>query len=205
MFLSSPTLAAVMSNLIPAFTFILVVFFRKGLFSTTSKPLFHPPLAGRLTVNEHDDETSSVFVLGNKSGALFVHAVANDLTISDILQPIYTHRKPLLRVQVMMLGDGIFIGCTINHVVGDGTSFWHFFNSLSEISHASTELSKPPTLERWFLDGINRPIRIRLSKATKEKENFDGYLNSQLQQQRVFHFSRDKIAELKAKANEMAS
>lgn len=180
---------------------------------------FFPPLAGCLTVEEHDDNTSSVFILCNNTGALFVRAVVDDLTISDILKPIYTPRivhhffplnrvrnyegtrKPLLGVQVTELRDGIFIGCTINHVVGDGTSFWHFFNSWSEISRGSTQLSKPPELERWFLDGINRPIRIRLANATKEKEKFQGYLNSQLQQERVFHFSRDKIAELKAKAN----
>ncbi|KAI9089289.1 hypothetical protein K1719_029568 [Acacia pycnantha] len=142
---------------------------------------FFPPLAGRLTVDQHDDDTSSVFVLCNNSGALF----------------------PLLGVQVTELRDGIFIGCTINHVVGDGTSFWHFFNSWSEISRGSTELSKPPTLERWFLDGFNRPLRIRLSKATKEKQKLDGCLKSQLQQERVFHFTRDKIEELKAKANKM--
>ncbi|KAK4256179.1 hypothetical protein QN277_009077 [Acacia crassicarpa] len=182
---------------------------------------FFPPLAGRLTVVEHDDETSSVFVLCNNSGALFVYAVADDLSITDTLQPIYTPRfvhsffplngvknhegtsKPLLGVQVTELRDGIFIGCTINHVVGDGTSFWHFFNSWSEISRGSTELSKPPTLERWFLDGINRPLRISLSKATKEKQKLGGYLKSQLQQERVFHFTRDKIAELKSKANKM--
>ncbi|KAK4262313.1 hypothetical protein QN277_027889 [Acacia crassicarpa] len=182
---------------------------------------FFPPLAGRLTVDEHDDDTSSVFVLCNNSGALFVYAVADDLSITDILQPIYTPRfvhsffplngvknhegtsKPLLGVQVTELRDGIFIGCTINHVVGDGTSFWHFFNSWSEISRGSTELSKPPTLERWFLDGISRPLRINLSKAKKEKQKLDGCLKSQLQQERVFHFTREKIAELKAKANQM--
>ncbi|XP_054825577.1 uncharacterized acetyltransferase At3g50280-like [Prosopis cineraria] len=182
---------------------------------------FFPPLAGRLTVDEHDDDTSSVSVLCNNSGALFVHAVAADLTISDILQPLYTPRivhsffplnrvrnyegtcKPLLGVQVTELRDSIFIGCTINHVVADGTSFWHFFNSWSEISRGSREPSKPPTLERWFLDGIDRrPVRIRLPKA-KEKQKFGGYLNSRLHQERVFHFSKEKIAELKAKANAM--
>ncbi|XP_028764159.1 protein ENHANCED PSEUDOMONAS SUSCEPTIBILTY 1 [Neltuma alba] len=182
---------------------------------------FFPPLAGRLTFDEYDDGTCSVFVLCNNSGALFVHAAADDFTVSDILQPTYTPRivhsffplngvrnykgtsKPLLGVQVTELRDGVFIGCTVNHVVADGTSFWHFFNSWSEISRGSSELSKPPALERWFIDGINRPIRIRLAEA-KEKMKFDGHLNSQLRQERVFHFSSEKVAELKAKANAMA-
>ncbi|BFG38840.1 hypothetical protein CerSpe_251140 [Prunus speciosa] len=36
--------------------------------------------------------------------------------------------KPLLAVQITELVDGIFIGCTMNHSVVDGSSFWHFFN-----------------------------------------------------------------------------
>ncbi|KAK4264511.1 hypothetical protein QN277_025674 [Acacia crassicarpa] len=42
---------------------------------------FFPQLAGRLIVVEHDDDTSSVFIHCNNSGALFIHAVAEGLTI----------------------------------------------------------------------------------------------------------------------------
>ncbi|KAI9074033.1 hypothetical protein K1719_043997 [Acacia pycnantha] len=175
---------------------------------------FFPQLAGRLNVLEHDDDTSSVFIHCNNSGALFIHAVAEGLTISDILLPVYlppivrsffplteaksyqgTH-KPLLAVQVTELVDGIFIGSSVNHTVADGRSMLHFLTSWSEISRGVGMLSKPPTLERWFLDGTDRPIRIRFPK---EKVS-----NSQLLlQERVFHFSKEKIAELKAKANAM--
>ncbi|KAI9071040.1 hypothetical protein K1719_046995 [Acacia pycnantha] len=76
--------------------------------------------------------------------------------------------KPLLAVQVTDLVDGIFIGCTINHSVVDGSSFWHFFNSWAEISRGT------PTL----YDIIPQPPPNR-----------------------VFHFTRENIVELKAKAN----
>ncbi|KAI9079502.1 hypothetical protein K1719_038584 [Acacia pycnantha] len=176
---------------------------------------FFPQLAGRLTVVEHDDDTSSVFIHCNNSGALFIHAVAEGLTISDILLPVYlppivrsffplteaksyqgTH-KPLLAVQVTELEDGIFIGCSVNHTVADGKSMLHFVTSWSEISRGVGMLSKPPTLERWFLDGTDRPTRIRFPK---EKVSNNSQL---LLQERVFHFSKEKIAKLKAKANAM--
>ncbi|XVF59387.1 hypothetical protein PTKIN_Ptkin07bG0271700 [Pterospermum kingtungense] len=110
-----------------------------------------PPLAGRLATVEHDDDTISFFIDCNNAGALFIHAEAVGVTISDIVVPVYVppvvhsffslngmknHEgifKPLLGVQVTELVDGVFVGVTINHSVADGTSFWHFFNSWSEI------------------------------------------------------------------------
>ncbi|MBA0661244.1 hypothetical protein Goklo_005558 [Gossypium klotzschianum] len=41
------------------------------------------------------------------------------------------HTKPLLPIQVTELIDGVFIGCSMNHAIADGTTFWHFFNTLS--------------------------------------------------------------------------
>ncbi|KAL1361122.1 hypothetical protein AAHE18_04G229100 [Arachis hypogaea] len=187
---------------------IIIQHLKHSLSSTLS---FFPPLAGRLSVTEHDDNTSSVSVICNNSGALFVHAVADEYSVNDIVSSVYTPRfvyslfplnrvrnhegitKPLLAVQVTELNDGFFVGCTINHVVGDGTSFWHFMNSWAEISRGSEELSKPPVLERWFVDSSASAIRVPL---TKEK-----MIQSEPQCERVFHFSKDKIAELKAKAN----
>ncbi|XVF61203.1 hypothetical protein PTKIN_Ptkin08bG0111200 [Pterospermum kingtungense] len=85
---------------------------------------------------------------------------ATGVTISDIIKPVYVppiihsffplnglknHEgitNPLLGIQVTDLADGIFIGCSINHGVADGTSFWHFINSWSIISKGSIRLSK---------------------------------------------------------------
>ncbi|XWS41884.1 hypothetical protein CRYUN_Cryun17cG0120800 [Craigia yunnanensis] len=176
---------------------------------------YFPTLAGRLATTEHDDETISFFIDCNNAGALFIHAEADGVTISDIVKPVYVPSivhsffplnglknsegifKPLLAVQVTELVDGIFVGCTINHSVVDGTSFWHFFNSWSEISRGSFHLSKPPVFQCSFLDSINYPIRIPQSVVNQFQEE----LILPHLKERVFHFSKQSIARLKAKAN----
>ncbi|XP_028764034.1 uncharacterized acetyltransferase At3g50280-like [Neltuma alba] len=169
------------------------------------------PLAGRLTNVEHGDNAVSVSISCNNAGALFVHAIASNVALSDILDPIYVPRivhsffplngsknyegssEPLLAVQVTELVDGVFIGCSINHSVVDGRSFWHFFNSWAEISRGLDRVSKLPALERWFPEGIRHPIRFPF---IKEKQQSD-----EPPPERVFHFTRENIAQLKAKAN----
>ncbi|KAB2626484.1 hypothetical protein D8674_020102 [Pyrus ussuriensis x Pyrus communis] len=110
--------------------------------------IFYP-----LAVTEIKDKTLSCFSINcNGDGAQFVHAAADGDIVSNFfsMNEILNYEgvsKPLLAVQVTELVDGIFIGCTMNHSVVDGSSFWHFFNT-------------------W-----------------------------------VFHFSKEKIAHLKSKAN----
>ncbi|XP_030926264.1 uncharacterized acetyltransferase At3g50280-like [Quercus lobata] len=179
------------------------------------------PLAGRLVmVGNNDDKTISFFLDCNNLGAQFVHAVVDDLTVADILDPIYVPdivnsfflmngvlnyqgiSKPLLGVQVTELIDGIFIGCTINHCVVDGSSFWHFFNTWSEISRGNiinpTSQLFSPIFRRCFFNGIvNFPIHIPVHpNEISDERSFPTLLK-----QKVFHFSKEKIAQLKAKAN----
>ena len=89
---------------------------------------FFPPLAGRLGVSHNADGTSSFFVDCNNAGADFVHAVAENVTVADILEPVFVPRIvhsffplngvynfhgvsiPLMEVQVTELLDGFFIG-----------------------------------------------------------------------------------------------
>ncbi|BBH07792.1 HXXXD-type acyl-transferase family protein [Prunus dulcis] len=110
--------------------------------------------------------------------------------------------KPLLAVQVTELVDGIFIGCTMNHCVVDGSSFWHFFNTWSEISRSGSDenFQPPPVFDPQFLDGVfDLPIHIRFSYSKiPDKLNPPISLNYL---QRVFHFSKEKTAQLKSKAN----
>ncbi|KAL6273691.1 hypothetical protein ACE6H2_024383 [Prunus campanulata] len=110
--------------------------------------------------------------------------------------------KPLLAVQVTELIDGIFIGCTMNHCVVDGSSFWHFFNTWSEISRSGSDeiFQPPPVFDRQFLDGVvDLPIHIPFSDSKiPDKLNPPISLNYL---QRVFHFSKEKTAQLKSKAN----
>ncbi|KAF7132131.1 hypothetical protein RHSIM_Rhsim09G0112500 [Rhododendron simsii] len=175
---------------------------------------FFPPLAGRLGITEHDDSTSSFFIDCNNAGADFIHAVVDNVTVSDVLDPIYVPRivhsffplnglpnyegisKPLLAVQLTELVDGFFIGCTMNHAVVDGSSFRNFINSWSEISRGSHSISQPPVFDRWFPTGVGCPIQIPFTL----KEMQDTFFPPSLEE-RVFHFTKAKIVALKAKAN----
>lgn len=64
-----------------------------------------------------------------------------DMAISDIISPTDVplvvqsffdhdravnhdgHERPLLSIQVTELVDGVFIGCSMNHAIVDGTSY----------------------------------------------------------------------------------
>ena len=178
------------------------------------------PLAGRLVkVENEDNKTASFFLDCNNLGVHFVHAVADDITVADILEPIYVPdivysfflmngvlnyqgiSNPLLAVQVTELVDGIFIGCTWNHSVMDGNSFWNFFNSWSRISRGNTDSTSQfplPIFQRCFFDGIiDFPIHIPFHELLLPNERF---IPPPLKQ-RIFHFSKKKVAQLKAIAN----
>ncbi|XVF17660.1 hypothetical protein REPUB_Repub10bG0142400 [Reevesia pubescens] len=175
---------------------------------------YFPPLAGRLATTVHEDDTISFFIDCNNAGANFIYAKVG-ITISDIVKPVHVPSivhsffplngvknyegvsNPLLGVQVTELVDGIFIGCTMNHCLADGTTFWHFFNSWSRISRGSIHLPKLPVFERSFLSSIDYPIRIPRSYV---KQFNDDFVVPPLKE-RVFHFSKESIAKLKSKAN----
>ncbi|KAL5556977.1 hypothetical protein UlMin_039213 [Ulmus minor] len=179
------------------------------------------PLAGRLVKlqTDADDHTASFFIDCNDAGAIFSVAVANGVAVDDVLKPFYVpddvvysffpmndvlnfegDSKPLLAVQVTELVDGIFIGCTMNHCVVDGSSFWQFFNTWSQISRCSNDLVSPqsfPVFSREYLNGIiDLPLQIPFSY----NEVSDPFIPPPLKQS-VFHFSKEKISQLKAKAN----
>ncbi|XWS29810.1 hypothetical protein CRYUN_Cryun24cG0062200 [Craigia yunnanensis] len=50
---------------------------------------YFPPLPGHLTTTKHDDETISFFIDCNNARALFIHAEANGVTISNIVKLVY--------------------------------------------------------------------------------------------------------------------
>uniref|UniRef100_A0A2P2JGE3 Putative acetyltransferase At3g50280-like n=1 Tax=Rhizophora mucronata TaxID=61149 RepID=A0A2P2JGE3_RHIMU len=143
---------------------------------------FFGPLAGRPATVEHGDgskNNTSFYFDCNNAGALFVHAAADGVTVTE-------------------LENGIFIGCTMSHVVGDGTSFWHFLNSWSEICRGLADLSKPPVHKRCFLDGSDSPILI---PGLTNKQELSKSFNPPPLKERIFHFTKTKIAQLKATAN----
>ncbi|KAK8614712.1 hypothetical protein V6N13_068507 [Hibiscus sabdariffa] len=140
----------------PPFCFDDLVGLLKQSLSTT---LSHfPPLAGRLMT----DPDGHVHIDCNDAGIDFLVVKSPTLSINDILCPgdvpdcvkelftfdrtlSYTgHFKALAAVQVTELVDGVFIGCSVNHAVTDGTSFWHFFNTFAEITKGASKISKAP-------------------------------------------------------------
>ncbi|GAU18474.1 hypothetical protein TSUD_366570 [Trifolium subterraneum] len=180
-----------------------------------------PPFTGRLKIKECEDNTISCSIKCNNEGALFVHATAENTSVDDILGPTYFPQilhsffplngvknyegtsNPLFAIQVTKLVDGIFIGCTINHVVADGTSIWHFINSWAKISKGCLEITKIPSFKRWFPNGIQLPIRFPFTMEQQNNHyNNDNHneVNSK-PSVRLFHFTKENIAKLKFKAN----
>ncbi|XP_048436116.1 uncharacterized acetyltransferase At3g50280-like [Pyrus x bretschneideri] len=105
------------------------------------------PLTGRLVTKKSEDPALYLVYVdfNNSPGAKFIYATL-DMSIPDILSPTDVplvvqsffdhdrvldhdgHTMSLLTIQVTELVDGIVIGPSLNHCLGDGTSFWHFFN-----------------------------------------------------------------------------
>ncbi|BBG95216.1 HXXXD-type acyl-transferase family protein, partial [Prunus dulcis] len=183
------------------------------------------PLAGRFVTEKNEDPPLYLVYVdcNNSPGAKFIYATL-DMSISDILSPTDVpsvvqsffdhdravnhdgHTMSLLTIQVTELVDGIFIGLSMNHCLGDGTSYWHFFNIWSEIFQAQAQgdhnnfvlnISRPPVLKRWFPDGHGPIINLPF----KHSDEFIGRYEAPKLRERMFHFSSESIAKLKAKAN----
>ncbi|CAN8287616.1 unnamed protein product [Cochlearia groenlandica] len=181
------------------------------------------PLAGRLSIVKSEDPKSySVFVdCNNSPGAGFIYATS-DLSVEDILGAKYVplvvhsffdhhkavnhdgHIMSLLSVKVTELVDGIFIGLSMNHTMGDGSSFWKFFNSWSEIFKAQDLnkndylcLKKPPVLNRYIPEGYGPLFTLPYSNP----EEFIRPFESPVLKERIFSFSSETIQCIKSKAN----
>nr|CAD1835689.1 unnamed protein product [Ananas comosus var. bracteatus] len=156
-------------------------------------------LAGRLVTEEDRDadgevKSTSVYIDCDGQGAEFVHAVADGIKVADVLAlsgdlPKFLHDffqldgavnhdghfSTLLSVQLTELVDGVFLGCSFNHVVGDGTAYWKFFNTWAEIARATDRggsggggLSRPPVHDRWFLEGHGAPpLKLPLTDPSR--------------------------------------
>ncbi|KAJ3701653.1 hypothetical protein LUZ61_005358 [Rhynchospora tenuis] len=184
------------------------------------------PLSGRLRTAtcEGGGVTCHVEVGCEGDGAELMHAVADGIGIADVVAvdgqdlPKFikeffpldlavnfdgcTH--PLLAVQVTELIGGVFIGCAFNHLLGDGSSFWNFFTAWAEITRCQIAgkevvLSQTPSHDRWFLGGYGEPP-IKLPYSSPEE--FIVRFSLPPLRQRMFHFSSESLAKLKARANQ---
>ncbi|KAK9163406.1 hypothetical protein Syun_004308 [Stephania yunnanensis] len=189
------------------------------------------PLAGRLVTKKQDDPQSYYVYLdcSDAQGVQFIHAVA-EFTIADIVSPIDVppivqslfplvagsvnhdgHTLPLLMVQVTELTDGVFIACSVNHAVADGTTYWNFFNKWSEISRTHIDLetnwntqfvvsaSDPEIVtKRWFINNQGPIINLPF---THHDEFIDRSFTPPSLRERMFHFSAESLKQLKMKVN----
>nr|GMC70408.1 uncharacterized acetyltransferase At3g50280-like [Ipomoea batatas] len=184
---------------------------------------FFPPLAGRFAmVMNGEDNTCSFYVDCNNAGVEFVEGRASGVTIATILDQSNVDNnvprilrclfplngilnrdgicKPLMGVQITELLDGYFIGCTLNHSLGDGTCFWNFFNSWSELSRGFPQPSKTPIFQRFFPDKTPCPLHLPLINDN-DRSPLDGFTPAVPFPERVFHLTKENISKLKAKAN----
>ncbi|CAH2043189.1 unnamed protein product [Thlaspi arvense] len=177
------------------------------------------PLAGRLVKVKNEDETVSFLISCDGSGVEFVHAVARNTEVSDVLQlsgsvpgffssffpatgikNYHGVSRSLLMVQVTEMKDGIFIGFGYNSTVADGNSIWKFFNAWSEICSkdpGSETFQRRIHLKGWFFDGIDYPIHIPdpETKATSHAASTE-------LQEKMFHLTKESVLKLEAKAND---
>ncbi|XP_062204914.1 uncharacterized acetyltransferase At3g50280-like [Phragmites australis] len=184
------------------------------------------PFAGRLATEERNDGTVTVSLRCTGEGAEFVHAVAPGVAVADIVASLYTpfvvwsfyqfngvlgadaavEPLPLVSVQITELADGVFVGMSMNHSVGDGTTFWDFFNTWSEIhrdgiciSEDLHELSVPaPVLRRWFVETSPVPIPMPFGKLHHIMRRFE----RTTVQECFFTFSAASVKKLKATTND---
>lgn len=176
------------------------------------------PFAGRLV----ESPEGFLNIECNDEGAQFIEAVA-DATLDQIIlhkSPRYIQELlfplnhsmcadgrslPLLAVQVTQLKDAVAMAFSMNHMVVDGYSAWHFINSWSEICRGSPTIANPPSHHR-FRAGICT------SSTTTTNQNTKAYLQSVEAAQRhpplshdlqetLFRFSKNKIAHLKSRIN----
>ncbi|XP_047064447.1 uncharacterized acetyltransferase At3g50280-like [Lolium rigidum] len=179
------------------------------------------PFAGRLVTEPHDGGTVAVLLRCTGEGAEFIHAVAPGVAVADIIGSIHipsvvsalfplnhvlsadaaTEPLPVLSAQVTELADGVFISMSMNHSVGDGTAFWEFFNTWSEINRGGVDLHEirtpAPVHQRFFIDTSPVPIRLPFSKLQDVVRRFD----RPTVQECFFTFSAAGIENLKARAN----
>ncbi|GFP85064.1 bahd acyltransferase dcr [Phtheirospermum japonicum] len=180
-----------------------------------SKTLSHfPALAGRLQTNA----AGHVHIVCNDAGVGFSHAKAPHLSVGALLPPpeqdipaayrrffqfdstlsYAGHSKPLVAVQVTELNDAVFVGCTVNHAVVDGTSFWNFFNTFAEIARGAKKISRPPVFGRDTV--FDSPEVLALPEGGPSA-TFSG---DEPLREKIFHFSREAILKLKLRANSPA-
>uniref|UniRef100_A0A0D9WKR3 Acetyltransferase n=1 Tax=Leersia perrieri TaxID=77586 RepID=A0A0D9WKR3_9ORYZ len=174
------------------------------------------PVAGRFVTDTHPDGGCFVSIDCDGQGAEVVHAVADGVSVADVIPPDADvprdlldsffpfpdavnydgHHLPLFVVQVTHLLDGVFLGFTYNHALSDGTAFWDFLNAWATIARGAPPARPPPVLKRWTPDG--EPAVLPYPDISKliEKPEVPPL------RERMLHFSAETLAALKERARD---
>uniref|UniRef100_A0A8R7R8R1 Acetyltransferase n=1 Tax=Triticum urartu TaxID=4572 RepID=A0A8R7R8R1_TRIUA len=192
------------------------------------------PYAGRLAVapareDRASPESLAISLRCSGEGTEFVHAVAPGVAVADVTASLLIPRvvwsffplngllgadaiaesRPVLAAQVTELADGVFIAMWMNHSVADGTTFWQFFNTWSELTRLGLSdgdaaagndamMSTPlPVFDNWFLEGCTIPIPLPFGKLKDVVGRADLFPPVQ---KCFLHFSTATLKKLKAKA-----
>ncbi|KAL2346290.1 hypothetical protein Fmac_000290 [Flemingia macrophylla] len=144
-----------------------------------------------------------------------VSDIVTSTDVPPIVQSLFDHHKvsnydghtmPLCSLKVTKLLDGFFIGISMNHAVVDGIAFFNFCTAWFEIIHAQLQaksplhdfpISHPPIHNRWFPDSCDSFVNIPL----KYMDDFKTKPETTEFREKIFHFSGEFIAKLKANAN----
>uniref|UniRef100_A0ACD5YUX6 Uncharacterized protein n=1 Tax=Avena sativa TaxID=4498 RepID=A0ACD5YUX6_AVESA len=180
--------------------------------------------AGRLAVDERGDGTVTVRLRCTGEGAELVHAAAPGVAVDDVVRSVHSPCKvvwgffpmnrvlnadaavdslPVLSAQLTELADGVFLAVSMNHSVGDGTSFWEFFNAWSHIHRAGGGVVSAPAPvhgRTWFRDTNTSPVPIPLPVA--KLQHLVQRFELPPVREAFFTFSAATVGKLKARAND---
>lgn len=172
------------------------------------------PLAGRLT----ESPDGFLHVKCNDDGAQFTEVVADATldellldnsarAIQELLFPLNDsicadgRSLPLLAVQVTQLKDAVALAFTLNHMLVDGYSTWHFINSWSQICRSgSVTIANPPFHNRFRADSRKKNDKYIQSLQGLQIRPQVSQLSHDLREA-VFHFDKDTMTRLKNHVN----
>ncbi|CAN7048935.1 unnamed protein product [Brassica oleracea var. botrytis] len=183
------------------------------------------PFSGRLVKEENlEDNTVSFYIDCDEhgsSGAKFVHAESKSLSVSDILQlhgsvpDFMSHFFPSVDVKSINGLTEPLLALQVTEVKMVFSSVSVIITwSLMELPFGVSLILGPryalmiPTIRRtttrgWFLDGISFPIRVPASETAVPSPRQETSLRP-TSNERVFHFTKRNLSNLKAKANNEA-
>ena len=112
---------------------------------------------------------------------------------------IMTLRFGMINKQVTKLRDGVAIGIAINHLIVDVFSTWHFMRSWAELCRGSSVIYLPPSHDR--AKARNTKVKLNINPPTRDSHANGTKTEKPSLRGKIFHFSKETMEEIKARAN----